>query len=72
MEPEPTARGCLLLHKALGRHREGIKPFDSVGKGQERCLWKEEEEARAKALPRCSNALSPWVQTLLRYLGLPG
>lgn len=48
MEPDPTARGCLLLRKALGRHREGTNAFDSMGKGYERSLWKQ-EEARVKA-----------------------
>lgn len=43
MEPHPTARGCLLLCKALGRHREGTNHFDSMGKGHERSLWEQEE-----------------------------
>lgn len=47
MEPNPTARGCLLLCKALGRHGEGTNPLDSMGKGRERSLW-EQEEARVR------------------------
>lgn len=47
MEPDPTARGYLLLHKSLGRHGEGINPFDSMGKGHERSLWKQEAQVKA-------------------------
>lgn len=53
------------LTKALGRHREGINPFDSMGKGHEPSLWKQ-EEARVKA--HCLAVPMPMAQPLPQSL----
>lgn len=67
MEPNPTATAWLLLRKALGRHEEGKNPFDSMGKGHERSLWKQEEAQVKVQCPAAPDAHGRAFASVLGY-----